>query len=76
MTNCTQESFDLPSLKRQKIEAKFSSDDITSECGVLLLREIDGSSRDNLHLQPLHNGLTSYYVVDLYQLHFKRSLKI
>ena len=41
MTDCTQETFNFPSVKRRKIEAKFSGGDITSDGGVLLLREID-----------------------------------
>jgi len=41
VTNCTQESFEFPALKRRKIEAEFSGGDITSDGGVLLLREVD-----------------------------------
>lgn len=41
MTNCTQDSFYFPSFFRRKIEAKFSGGDVTSDGGVLLLREID-----------------------------------
>ena len=41
MTNCTQESFEFPALKRRKVEAEFSGGDITSDGGVLLLREVD-----------------------------------
>lgn len=41
MTNCTQAVFDFPALKRRKIQAEFSGGDITSDGGVLLLREID-----------------------------------
>jgi len=41
MTNCTQKSFYFPSFSRRKIEAKFSGGDVTSDGGVLLLREID-----------------------------------
>ena len=41
MTDCTQKSFHFPSLGRRKIEAKFSGGDVTSDGGVLLLREID-----------------------------------
>ncbi len=41
MTNCTQTSFEFPVLNRKKIEAEFSGGDITSDGGVLLLRQID-----------------------------------
>lgn len=41
MTDCTQETFYFPSIQRRKIEAKFSGGDVTSDGGVLLLREID-----------------------------------
>ncbi len=41
MTNCTQTAFDFPALKRRKVQAEFSGGDITSDGGVLLLREID-----------------------------------
>lgn len=41
MPNCTQQSFPFPALKRRKIEAEFSGGDITSDGGVLLLRQVD-----------------------------------
>ena len=41
MTNCTQAVFDFPALKRRKVQTEFSGGDITSDGGVLLLREID-----------------------------------
>jgi hypothetical protein len=41
MPNCTQQSFSFPPLKRRKIEAEFSGGDITSDGGVLLLRQVD-----------------------------------
>ena len=41
MTNCTQTAFSFPPLKRRKIEAEFSGGDITSDGGVLLLRQMD-----------------------------------
>ena len=41
MTNCTQAAFDFPPLKRRQIQAEFSGGDITSDGGVLLLRQID-----------------------------------
>jgi hypothetical protein len=39
--NCTQTAFDFPPLKRRQIEANFEGGDITSDGGVLLLRQID-----------------------------------
>ena len=41
MTNCTQASFNFPALKRRKVQAEFSGGDITSDGGVLLLRQVD-----------------------------------
>jgi hypothetical protein len=41
VTNCTQSSFEFPALKRRKVQAEFSGGDITSDGGVLLLRQID-----------------------------------
>ena len=41
MTNCTHESLSFPALNRRKIEAEFSGGDITSDGGVLLLRQMD-----------------------------------
>ena len=41
MTNCTQESFKFPVLKRRIVEANFQGGDITSDGGVLLLQQVD-----------------------------------
>ena len=41
MTNRTQKSFEFPAVKRRKVEVEFSGGDITSDGGVLLLREVD-----------------------------------
>ena len=41
MPNCTQARFDFPPLKRRRIEAGFNGGDITSDGGVLLLRQVD-----------------------------------
>ena len=41
MTECTQESFEFPAVKRRQIEARFSGGDITSDGGLLLLRQVD-----------------------------------
>ena len=41
MTDCTQKTFNFPTFKRREIESRFSGGEITSDGGVLLLREID-----------------------------------
>jgi hypothetical protein len=41
VTNCTAEVIAFPACKRRKIEAQFSGGEITSDGGVLLLRQID-----------------------------------
>ena len=41
MTNCIQESFVFPGCKGRRIEASFEGGDITSDGGVLLLRQVD-----------------------------------
>ena len=40
VTDCTQESFEFPAVKRRKVEATFSGGEISSD-GVVLLREAD-----------------------------------
>lgn len=41
MTNCTEDRLEFPALKRRKIQAEFRGGDITSDGGVLLLRQVD-----------------------------------
>jgi hypothetical protein len=41
MTECTQKSFEFPACKRRIVEANFQGGDITSDGGVLLLRQAD-----------------------------------
>ena len=41
MTNCTSLSFDFPACRKRRVEADFSGGDITSNGGVLLLRQAD-----------------------------------
>jgi hypothetical protein len=41
MPNCTQENFGFSSFDRRKIEANFGGGDVTSDGGILLLREAD-----------------------------------
>ncbi len=41
MTDCTQTAFDFPPLKHRRVQADFSGGEISSDAGVLLLREAD-----------------------------------
>jgi len=41
MPNCTQPELNFPSFDRRKIEASFTGGDVTSDGGVMLLREAD-----------------------------------
>ncbi|WP_419649215.1 transposase, partial [Thiolapillus sp.] len=41
VTNCNQEWTEFPAVKRRKVQAAFSGGDITSDGGVLLLRDMD-----------------------------------
>lgn len=41
MTNCTQISFCFPAVKRRRVEASFEGGDITSDGGVMFLRQVD-----------------------------------
>jgi hypothetical protein len=41
MTDCTQELFQFPSFDRRKIEGSFTGGDVSSDGGVLLLRQAD-----------------------------------
>lgn len=41
MTNCTKPLFEFPVCKRRQVEAAFEGGDVTSDAGILLLRQID-----------------------------------
>ena len=41
MTECNQFELDFPSCKRRKVEASFTGGEVTSDAGVLLLRQAD-----------------------------------
>ena len=41
MTNCTQGAFGFPPVKRRRVEAEFSGGQVTSDGGVVLLRQAD-----------------------------------
>lgn len=41
MTNCTKDSFEFPAQKRRIIEASFSGGEVSSDGGILFLRDVD-----------------------------------
>ncbi len=41
MSNCTQAAFDFPPVKRRRVQAQFSGGEVTSDGGVMLLRQAD-----------------------------------
>ncbi|KAA3623065.1 MAG: hypothetical protein DWQ08_12040 [Proteobacteria bacterium] len=41
VTKCTQVGIEFPGIKRRRVEAEFTGGEITSDGGVLLLREVD-----------------------------------
>ncbi|SFN07394.1 Transposase DDE domain group 1 [Nitrosomonas communis] len=41
MTKCTRESFKFPDVKKRTVEVNFEGGDITSDGGVMLLRQVD-----------------------------------
>lgn len=41
MTNCTKPLFEFPVCKRRQVEAAFEGGDVTSDAGILLLRQVD-----------------------------------
>lgn len=41
MPNCTEDRLEFPALKRRNVQAEFSGGDITSDGGVLLVRQVD-----------------------------------
>jgi hypothetical protein len=41
MTNCTKELFKYPAFDRRKIEVSFTGGDVSSDGGVMLLRQAD-----------------------------------
>jgi hypothetical protein len=41
VTKCTQESFNFPDVKKRTVEVNFQGGDITSDGGVMLLRQVD-----------------------------------
>jgi hypothetical protein len=70
MPDCTQESFHFPSFDRRKIEASFAGGDVSSDGGVLLLRQADRrlglvAALDRVLPDPRHPHFIIHRQVDL-----------
>ena len=70
MTDCTQELFHFPSFDRRKIEGSFTGGDVSSDGGVLLLRQADRrlglvSALDRVLADPRHPLYILHEQVDL-----------
>jgi len=70
MTDCTQELFQFPSFDRRKIEASFTGGDVSSDGGVLLLRQADRrlglvAALDRVLADPRHPVYIVHEQVDL-----------
>lgn len=53
MTKCYHEPLQFSSLKRRKVEVEFSGGDLTSDAGLLLLREVDNKLGLSHHLNQV-----------------------
>src|SRR4051812_32050582 len=70
MPNCTQPELSFPSFDRRKIEASFTGGDVTSDGGVMLLREADRrlglvAALDEVLPDPRHPIFITHQQVDL-----------
>jgi hypothetical protein len=70
MTNCNPELFEFPSFDRRKIEGGFTGGEVSSDGGVMLLREVDrklGLCRalDKVIFDPRDPDLISHRQIDL-----------
>ena len=70
MPNCTQATFHFPSFDRRKIEANFEGGDVSSDGGVLLLREADRrlgllKALDSVLPDPREPALITHRQIDL-----------
>jgi len=70
MTDCTQELFQFPSFDRRKIEASFNGGEVSSDGGVLLLRQADRrlglvAALDRVLADPRHPLYIVHDQVDL-----------
>jgi hypothetical protein len=70
MTKCTQPELTFPSFDRRKIEASFTGGDVSSDGGILLLREADRrlglvAALDEVLVDPRHPVFITHRQVDL-----------
>src|SRR4051794_23134025 len=70
MPNCTQNDFGFPSFDRRKIEASFTGGDVSSDGGILLLREADRrlgllEALDAVLPDPRHPAYITHPQIDL-----------
>jgi len=70
MPNCTQPELSFPSFDRRKIEASFTGGDVSSDGGLLLLREADRrlglvAALDKVLVDPRHPVFITHRQVDL-----------
>lgn len=70
MPDCNTESFSFPSFDRRKIEASFSGGDVSSDGGILLLRQADRltglcQALDQTMVDPRNPDLITHRQVDL-----------
>jgi hypothetical protein len=70
MPKCTQPELTFPSFDRRKIEASFTGGDVSSDGGILLLREADRrlglvAALDEVLVDPRHQVFVTHRQVDL-----------
>ncbi|HEV2040184.1 MAG TPA: IS1380 family transposase [Casimicrobiaceae bacterium] len=70
MPNCNAARFDFPSFDRRKIEAGFTGGDVSSDGGVMLLREVDRKlglckALNRVIHDPRHPDLITHQQIDL-----------
>lgn len=70
MTNCTKERFEYPAFNRRKVEVSFQGGDVTSDAGVMLLKQADHllgltSEMDRTMVDPRNPLLITHEQKDL-----------
>src|SRR5664279_5389439 len=70
MPYCNTELFEFPSFDRRKIEANFQGGDVSSDGGLMLLRQADRSigltkAIDQALMDPRHPDLITHRQIDL-----------